>query len=175
MQKKEMGAQTHTLPEIQAQDYTPPHERSDENSDSTATNSSDEFDWSEDEEAKAEKAQLHVRTKRGRRLWLAFVKLARPVRVVLVCFLGIAISITPLLVVDLRFPHSPAKTQVQVWSLWFTIVWAASCITSLVVDLIPRSVITVTWFFGGTTERLKFRVEVCPYLNPRISNFILFC
>ena len=152
--------QTHTLPEIQ--EYTLP-----DDTDSTATNSSDEFDWSEDEEAKADKAQLHVRTKRGRRLWLAFVKLARPVRVVLVSFLGVAISLTPLLVVDLRFPHSPAKTQVQVWSLWFTIIWAASCITYLVVDLIPRSVIMVTWFFGGRTERLKFRVEVCPYLKPR--------
>ena len=152
--------QTHTLPEIQ--EYTLP-----DDTDSTATNSSDEFDWSEDEEAKADKAQLHVRTKRGRRLWLAFVKLARPVRVVLVSFLGVAISLTPLLVVDLRFPHSPAKTQVQVWSLWFTIIWAASCITYLVVDLIPRSVIMVTWFFGGRTERLKFRVEVCPYLKPQ--------
>ena len=159
-----MGAQTPeqshtTLPEFQ--EYTLPHERNDD-TDSTATNSSDEFDWSEDEEAKADKAQLHLRTKRGRRLWLAFVKLARPVRVVLVCFVGAVISVTPLLVVDLRFPHSPAKTQVHVWSLWFTIIWAASCLTYLMVDLIPRSVITVTWFFGGRTERLKFQVEVCP-------------
>lgn len=158
--------QTNTLPE--SQEYTLPHEKSDY-SDSTATNSSDEFDWSEDEEAKADKAQLQVRTKRGRRLWLAFVKLARPVRVIMVCFVGTAISVTPLLVVDLRFPHSPAKTQVQVWSLWFTIIWAASCLTYLAVDLIPRSVIMVTWFFGGTTERLKFRVEVCPCLKIDVS------
>ena len=110
-----MGAQTpeqsHTaLPEFQ--EYTLPHERN-EDTDSTAMNSSDGFDWSEDEEAKTDKAHLHLRTKRGRRLWLAFVKLARPVRVVLVCFVGTAISVT----LDLRFPHSPAETQVQVWSL----------------------------------------------------------
>lgn len=158
-----MGAKTterdQTLPEIQ--EYTLPHV---DDTDSTATNSSDEFDWSEDEEAKANKAQLHVRPKRGRRLWLAFVKLARPVRVVLVSLVGVAISITPLLVVDLRFPHNAAKTQVHVWSLWLTIIWAASCITYLVMDLIPRFVITVTRFFGGKTERLKFQVEVCPYL-----------
>ena len=173
-----MGAQTpeqNTSPEIptQVSESTLPHEkiRSDD-SESTATNSSDEFDWSEDEEAKADKAQLHLRTKRGRRLWLAFVKLARPVRVVLVCFLGAAISATPLLVVVLRFPQNPAKIQVQVWSIWFTSIWVASCITYLVVDLIPRSVIKVTWFFGGKTERLKFRVEVCPYLKSHISKSV---
>ena len=158
----------HTSPEIQ--ECTLPHERIQvDESESTATNSSDEFDWSEDEEAKADKAQLQVRTKRGRRLWLAFVKLARPVRVILVSLVGVAISVTPLLVVDLRFPQNPAKPQVQVWSLWLTIIWAASCITYLVVDLIPRFVVTVTWFFGGKTERLKFQVEVCPYLKPHIQ------
>jgi hypothetical protein len=154
----------HSLPEIQ----DPPHERIDD-TDSTATNSSDEFNWSEDEESRADEAQLQVRTKRGRRLWLAFVKLARPVRVVLVSLVGVAISITPLLVVDFRFPDNAAKTQVQVWSLWLTITWAASCVTYLLVDLIPRFVITVTWFFGGKIERLKFQVEVRPYLKPHIS------
>ena len=161
-------------PEIQEYTLPPSHERTDD-TDSTATNSSDEFDWSEDEEAKVDKAELLVRTKRGRRLWLAFVKLARPVRVVLVSLVGVAISITPLLVVDLRFPHNAARTQVHVWSLWLTIIWAASCITYLVVDLIPRFVITVTWFCGGKTERLKFQVEVFPYLKPRISKVLTDC
>lgn len=151
------------LPENQ--EHTLPHEKFDD-TDSTATNSSDEFDWSEDEEAKADKAQLQVRAKRGRRLWLAFVQLAVPVRVVLVSFIGVAISITPLLVVNFCFPDSPAKTQVHVWSLWFTIIWAAGCITYLVVDLIPRFVIAVTWFCGGKTERLKVQVEVCLSLKP---------
>jgi hypothetical protein len=163
-----MGAQTpervYVLPENQ--EYLP-HEKFDD-TDSTATNSSDEFDWSEDEEAKADKAQLQVRAKRGRRLWLAFVKLAVPVRVVLVSFIGVAISITPLLVVNFCFPDNPAKTQVHVWSLWFTIIWAASCITYLVVDLIPRFVIAVTWFFGGKTERLKVQVGVCVFLLSHI-------
>ena len=165
-----MGAKTPehaytVLPDIQD---TVPHEKFDD-TDSTATNSSDEFDWSEDEEAKADKAQLRVGAKRGRRLWLAFVKLAIPVRVVLVSLIGVAISITPLLVVDFRFPDNPAKTQVHVWSLWLTIIWAASCITYLVVDLIPRFVITVTWFFGGKTERLKVQVEVRPWLKSCLS------
>ena len=151
-----------------------PHEKFDD-TDSTATNSSDEFDWSEDEEAKTDKAQLQVGAKRGRRLWLAFVKLAIPVRVVLVGLIGVAISITPLLVVDLRFSLNPARTQVRVWSLWLTIIWATSCITYLVVDLIPRFVIAVTWFFGGKTERLKVQVEVCPCLIYRLPEFLNCC
>lgn len=157
----------HTSPEYTInQSPQDPQEKVDD-TDSTATNSSDEFDWFEDEEAKTDKARLQVGAKRGRRLWLAFVKLARPVRVFLVSIIGVAISVTPLLVVNFRFPHSAAKTQVQVWSLWFTIVWAASCITYLVVDLIPRSVIAVTKLFGGKIERLKVQVEVC--LSIRVS------
>jgi len=165
-----MGAKA---PEHEIQEYTlnqsfqDTHEKF-EDTDSTATNSSDEFDWFEDEEAKADKSQPQVGAKRGRRLWLAFVKLARPVRVILVSLVGVAISVTPLLVVKFRFPNNAAKTQVQVWSLWLTIIWAASCITYLVVDLVPRSVIAVTRLFGGKIERLQVQVEVCPSSKPYI-------
>lgn len=51
-------------------------------SDSTATNSSDEFDW---DAADGDEQSIHhaKKAKRGRRLWLAFLKLARPIRYVL--------------------------------------------------------------------------------------------
>ena len=161
--------QAQTSPKIQ--DDTANHPSQDihegfDDTDSTATNSSDEFNWSEDEgTVKADETHLPVR----RRLWLAFGKLARPVRVFLVSLIGIAISITPHLAVNFRFPHNPAKTQVHVWSLWLTIVWATSCITYLVVDLIPRSVITVAWLFGGKIARLKVQVEVCPCSKPYLA------
>ena len=166
---------SHTSSEIQEND-TLMHTSQEgfDDTDSTATNSSDEFDWSGDEEAKADKVQLRVGAKRGRRLWLAFVKLARPVRVFLVSLIGVAISITPLLVVDLCFPDTPVKTQVHVWSLWLTIVWAASCITYLVVDSIPRFVIAVTWLFGGKIERLKVQIEVCACSKPCILRLAKF-
>jgi hypothetical protein len=50
-------------------------------SDSTATNSSDEFDW---DAADGDEQSIHQekKAKRGRRVWLAFMKLARPVRYV---------------------------------------------------------------------------------------------
>ena len=53
----------------------------DGSSDSTATNSSDEFDW---DAADGDEQSIHheKKAKRGRRLWLGFMKLARPVRYV---------------------------------------------------------------------------------------------
>ncbi|KAF8904384.1 Mechanosensitive ion channel-domain-containing protein [Gymnopilus junonius] len=114
-------------------------------SDTAGTRSSDEFDWFEDE---------------SRRLWLALMKLSRPIRVLLVSVLGAAIFVTPLIIVNIRFRESLVKTQVHVWSLWFTITWAAGCGTYLLVDATPRIVIIVTRLFGGQIERLKIQVEL---------------
>jgi hypothetical protein len=146
----------HTLPP-----HVPPQIDSHTDSDTTATNSSDEFDWDEDEDVKAETEG--VKAKRGRALWMAFMKLARAIRVLLIGMLGAAIFITPLLVVELRFRNSPVRSQVHFWSLWLSIVWAASCITYLVVDAIPRAVAWVIVIFGGQVERLKIQLEVCTF------------
>ncbi|KAF8972908.1 Mechanosensitive ion channel-domain-containing protein [Flammula alnicola] len=133
---------------------------SDSDSNSTAsTESSDEFDWSEEENPNDDNTG-NMQAKRGRRLWLAFMKLARPIRVLLVSMVGAAIFITPLVVVNIRFGDSPAKMQVHVWSLWLTIIWAAGCMTYLSVDFSPRIVIVVTGLFGGNIERLKIQVEL---------------
>jgi hypothetical protein len=48
----------------------------------TATDSSDEFNWDDAESAEEEKKVAGAKAKRGRRLWLLFLKLARPVRYV---------------------------------------------------------------------------------------------
>ena len=131
-----------------------------ETNSATTTDTSGEFNWSEEESTDAVN-QERVGAKRGRRVWLAFMKLARPVRVFLVCLLGVAISITPLVVVNVRFNDSFAKMQVHVWSLWVALIWSAACATYILVDFIPRLVIFVTSLFGGTTERLKIQVDVC--------------
>jgi len=128
----------------------------DSDSEESATNSSDESD-----DSKEPATPVPTFTAiRGRWLWLAFLKLAKPVRVLLVGLLGSAFFITPFLVVNLRFRSHPAKLQVHVWSLWFTITWAAGCATYMVVDSIPRLVVYVTGLFGGKIERLKIQVEV---------------
>lgn len=125
----------------------------------TATNTLDEFDW--DEEDDNPKVTNLTKAKRGRKLWLAFMRLARPIRVLLVSTIGAAFFITPLLVVDLRFKSSPVRNQIHVWSLWLTIVWAASCGTHLLIDAIPRLVLGFSTIFGGHVERLKTQLEVC--------------
>jgi hypothetical protein len=101
-----------------------------------------------------------MQAKRGRRLWLAFMKLAWPIRVLLISLLGAAIFVTPLLVAHFRLKDNPAKIPIFVWSLWLTIIWATSCATYLAVDSIPRIVILVIELFGGKIERLRSQVEV---------------
>jgi hypothetical protein len=131
----------------------------DSDTDTTAAESLNNFHWSEDNKEKSNTGD-QVAAKRGRRLWLAFMKLSRPVRVVLICVVGVAILVTPLLVVNLRFQENPAKVQVHVWSLWFTIIWAASCGTYLLVDSIARIVLIITTLLGHQVERLKIQLEV---------------
>jgi hypothetical protein len=127
----------------------------------TATNSSDEFDGDHGGEEVAEDENL--KAKRGRRLWLAFLKLARPIRVLLVGLLGVIILIIPLLVVNLRFRESRVKLQIYVWSLWLAVIWAASCGTYLFVDAIPSIVTAAANVIGGQAERLKSQLKVIVY------------
>lgn len=128
-------------------------------SDTTATDSPDEFNWDEDGDLSGENTEK-TQAKRGRRLWLAFMTLARPIRVLLISLLGAAIFVTPLLIAHFRLKDNPAQISIFVWSLWLTIIWAASCATYLGVDSIPRIVILVIELFGGKIERLKSQVEL---------------
>ncbi|KAF5321397.1 hypothetical protein D9619_001370 [Psilocybe cf. subviscida] len=154
---------------------TPPplsHQESDypgkchSDSESNSASSTDEgeiehFDWSEDEATVNENENVGtVRAKRGRRLWLALMKLSLPVRVLLIGAIGCAILITPLLVVNIRFNGSPVKQQVHSWSLWLTIIFASSCATFLVVEAIPKIVILLSKIFGANVERLTIQVEL---------------
>ncbi|KAG8892744.1 hypothetical protein FRC01_013975, partial [Tulasnella sp. 417] len=51
-----------------------------DDTDTDDTCSSDEFNWSDDEDAKSRKVAAEKKARRGRAVWLAFQKLARPVR-----------------------------------------------------------------------------------------------
>ncbi|KAL1717219.1 Mechanosensitive ion channel-domain-containing protein [Schizophyllum commune] len=146
---------------------------SDTDSDDTATNSSDEFDWSEEDEDKetvvttGNDGQVRrIRARRGRAIYLAYMRLSRPFRVFIVALLGAGILITPLLVFQLRFKNSPATNQVHAWSLWFAITWAAGCATYIVVDAAPHLVVAVTNMLGGKVERLKMKLELTLAISP---------
>lgn len=142
-------------------------------SDTTATNTSDEFDWDEDEESKNSQT-THIKAKRGRALYVALMKLSRPVRVSLIGVLGAGLLITPLIVFLFRFKSSPARIHVHVWSLWLTIAWGAACVTYLVVDSIPRLIVSTIVLFGGQVERLKIQIEVCIDLSSLCLSYLIF-
>ncbi|KAG8218629.1 Mechanosensitive ion channel-domain-containing protein [Butyriboletus roseoflavus] len=127
----------------------------------TSTNTSDEFDWDEESSGAEEETHRGKHARRGRALWLAFMKLTRPVRTLLVGVIGTAFFITPLLVVDLKYQSSGGvRPQVHAWSLWLSIIWAASCATYLVVDVLPDTIVTIILLLGGQVERLKTQVEL---------------
>jgi hypothetical protein len=132
----------------------------------TSTNTSDEFDWDDPSSAEEDTHQgKHAR--RGRALWLAFMKLTRLVRTLMVGIIGAAFFITPLFVVQTKYPDKTARPHVYAWSLWFAIIWVASTATYLIVDLLPDTIVTIILVLGGQVERLKTQVEVCihPYFH----------
>jgi len=131
--------------------------------DTTVTNSSDEFDWDEDEGFKSK--EEHVMARRGRALWIAFMRLSKFLRVLLIGVLVAGILITPMLVVELRFKHSPARPQVRFWSLWLSISWGVGCMIYLLVDAIPYLVLSAMLVFGAQVERMKIQLEVLPLLG----------
>ncbi|KLO11534.1 hypothetical protein SCHPADRAFT_830996 [Schizopora paradoxa] len=126
----------------------------------TATNSSDEFDWEGEDDVSTKDAIAAAKVRRGRRLWSLFMKLARPIRTLLVAILGAGLFITPLLVFEFHFKSSVVRPHVHAWSLWASISWAAGAVTYLVVDMIPRIIVFIVMLFHGSVERLKVRIEL---------------
>lgn len=128
----------------------------------TATDTDDEFDWdAEDEDAKSgHLPRTGAKAKRGRRLYLLFMKLSRPVRTLIVGILGGGICIAPFLIVHFRFRNNVAFGHVRAWSIWSTAIWVTSCVTYLLVDLVPRLFIGILSLFGMSIERLRTQVEV---------------
>lgn len=127
----------------------------------TATNTSDEFDWEAEDDGEAAKDLENMRkTRRGRKIYGMFMKLARPIRTFLVAIIGAGILITPLLVVEFCFHSSVVRPHVHMWSLWLSISWAAGSVTYLVVDLLPRFIIFIVTLFHGQVENLKTQLEL---------------
>lgn len=128
----------------------------------TATNSSDEF-W--DGAAKEDGARVpteKTRAKRGRRVYLLFMRLYRPIRVLLVAVLGAGILITPFLVFRFSFPDSMARPHVDAWSIWLTVSWACGAAVSILIDIAPRIILSfILNVFGNPPGSLTTELEVC--------------
>ena len=128
--------------------------------DDTATDSEDEFDWDAEDDAKSAHVAASVKAKRGRLLYRAFLKLPRIFRALLIGVIGACVLITPLLVVRLRFNTSVVKTQVYVWSLWLSITWAAGVATYIVVDAVPHLILVLLRMSNFKIERTRVTIEV---------------
>jgi hypothetical protein len=125
------------------------------------TGSSDEFDWDEEDGASATIHNGHeVKAKRGRAAYLAFMKLARPLRVTLLCIIVGGVLIAPLLIVHFLFRSNPVKKHVFAWSIWLTTVWVAGCLTYVIVDASGWVFLGLVSLFGGKTESLQMQLEV---------------
>lgn len=110
----------------------------------TVTNSSDEFDWEAEDEVAPTDLIADKKARRGRKIYQAFMRLARPLRIITIALLGAGILITPYLVFKFQFSNlTNVRPHVRAWSLWLTISWALACFTSLIVHVIPRILIRV--------------------------------
>ncbi|KAG8944251.1 hypothetical protein FRC00_010683, partial [Tulasnella sp. 408] len=129
--------------------------------DSDDTCSSDEFNWSDDEDAQSRKVAAEKKARRGRAVWLAFKKLARPVRTFLLAVIFGGIFVTPALLFIFVFPNNPARPHVVPWSLWIGISWGVACALSLIVDLFPRFLLWIIFvIYGKAPETFKTQLEL---------------
>lgn len=81
----------------------------------------DDFDWetsgsedSDEEEGTGKKTA--IRAKRGRKIYLGCLRLARPVRLLLTGVIGSAICMVPFIVMTFSFQNDPVRPQVVVSS-----------------------------------------------------------
>ncbi|KAI0741441.1 Mechanosensitive ion channel-domain-containing protein [Daedaleopsis nitida] len=141
-------------------DQTVKPDDSSADSDSTVTDSEDNFDWDAEDDAKSQLVASSIKAKRGHALYRTFSKLPKILRVLLVGLIGAGILIAPLLVVQLRFNTNKIKLQVHVWSLWLTISWAAGVITFLVVDAVPHLILVFLRLSSFKVERMRVTIEL---------------
>lgn len=67
--------------------------------------------------------------------YLAFMKLARPLQVTLLCILSGGVLITPLLVIHFLFCSNLVMKHIFAWSFWLMVVWVAGHLMYVVVDV----------------------------------------
>ncbi|PWN21428.1 hypothetical protein BCV69DRAFT_269107 [Microstroma glucosiphilum] len=146
-----------------------PHSRSSSIAASSAEDDTDDFDWDvsddDDEEKDTDGRTGHrkkIRAKRGRRVYLFCMRLARPVRIFLIgAFLSI-LALVPLFVVLFAIDRSnSARPHVQTWSIWLSIVCASSAGTFIILDWLPPLLLRLAVaFYGRCPEVFKTWLEV---------------
>ncbi|PWZ03461.1 hypothetical protein BCV70DRAFT_197673 [Testicularia cyperi] len=129
----------------------------------SSADESEDFDWdtSSDEDEPKTKGAAITRARRGRKVYLTCMRLARPVRILLFALFGTAILMIPFIVVTTTdYRSSPARPQVVVWSIWLSIIFATSCGTFILVEWIPPVVLRLVMaVYGKAPEIVKTYIE----------------
>jgi len=138
----------------------------DSSTETVRTDSSDEFWEGAAKEVGEVKALEETTAKRGRWLYVSFMRLYRPFRVLLVAMIGCAVLVTPYIVIRFAFPNSVARPHVVTWSLWFTVTWACAAGISILVDILPRMLLALVFYVSGKPpESLTTELEVCSVIG----------
>lgn len=129
----------------------------------SSADDTDDFDWdtsSDEDENEKDANGKQIRARRGRKVYLSCMRLARPIRIFLFGVIGTAICLIPFIVMLSAYKGNPARPQVQVWSIWIAIIWAAACGTFLIVDWIPQLVLKlVIAVYGKAPEVFMTYIE----------------
>ena len=117
----------------------------------TPTGAESDFDWDETdssdeeeaeavkrakEEVEADRHRLNVkRAKRLRKVYIACMRLSRPVRTALIGLMGGGILVVPAIVIWTAYNNdrtsSVVRDNVRVWSLWLMILWTCECLQAI--------------------------------------------
>lgn len=133
----------------------------------SSADETDDFDWDTDDDEESDDeaggpANNKIRAKRGRKVYLFCMRLARPIRILLLGFFLTALLIVPLLVSLFAIDRSnPSRPHVESWSIWLAIIAASSAGTFVVLDFLPPVILRLAVaVYGRAPEVFKGYLEV---------------
>ncbi|CAO1617739.1 unnamed protein product [Sympodiomycopsis kandeliae] len=147
--------------------HRPTHSRASSMGGSSA-DETDDFDWDtsdddgEDDKVVDSHGNTKIRAKRGRKVYLFCMRLARPVRVFLLGAFLTVLCLVPLFVVLFGYDSSnKARPHVESWSIWIAIIFASSAGTFIILDWFPPLILKLAVaVYGRSTESFKTYLEV---------------
>jgi hypothetical protein len=140
-----------------------PRDKLDNTSDSDVSDSEvdltdSDFDWNEEDEENRTRASLPKKPQRGRRLYLLFLRLARPIRILVITILGAVILVTPHLIGFAYLSHyHDTFEQIRAWSVWLAVTYAFGGLTVFSVGMLPYLLLKLS-----ATIRGKVRLLLVP-------------
>lgn len=126
----------------------------------------DDFDWNagsedDDDNAEEEEGKKRGRGKRGRWMYYKCMSLPRPLRALIMTAVGVLICMIPVIVVQVAFESYSKRKDVVAWCSWFAIIWAAGCVTFVVVDVVAALLVRLALaLYGRAPGWIKHWIEI---------------